>query len=209
MILISLFLCATLQEPAPPVPLPLPEPPAEQDGEAVSLEDISKAMTQISSRMAEVNASLREVSGNVDATGEPPRASDLDEAVSSAKLLIDEMEALLAMIPEPPPPPPDSGGSGTGEGQQPSPSNGPNQNTLPQGNEPAPGDDTGESQESTDGTAERPPESAMSDLLQMPREGEWGNLPPRLQRTIDAASANDVPLRYRRWLVEYHRRSGQ
>ncbi len=208
MILVSLLLWGALQEPAP-LPLPLPEPPAEQEPEAVSLEDVSKAMTQVSARMAEINASLRKVSGKIDDTGAPPRASDLDEAVNSSKLLLDEMEALLAMIPEPPPPPPDSGGQGSGQGQQPSPSDSQGPNDVPQGNEPAPGDDTGESEESTDGNAERPPESAMSELLQMPREGAWGNLPPRLQRTIDAASANDVPLRYRRWLVEYHRRSGQ
>lgn len=208
MILVSLLLWGALQEPAP-LPLPLPEPPAEQEPEAVSLEDVSKAMTQISARMAEINTALRKVSGKIDDTGAPPRASDLGEAVSSSKLLLDEMEALLAMIPEPPPPPPDSGGQGSGQGQQPNPSDSQGPNDVPQGNEPAPGDDTGESEESTDGNAERPPESAMSELLQMPREGAWGNLPPRLQRTIDAASANDVPLRYRRWLVEYHRRSAQ
>jgi hypothetical protein len=45
----------------------------------------------------------------------------------------------------------------------------------------------------------------LSEFLRDPRDDSWGKLPPRLQQTIDSASAEEVPLRYRRWLVEYHR----
>jgi hypothetical protein len=37
--------------------------------------------------------------------------------------------------------------------------------------------------------------------------GRWGLLPPRLQEALQNASGADIPLRYRRWLEEYHRRS--
>lgn len=35
----------------------------------------------------------------------------------------------------------------------------------------------------------------------------WGILPPRLQQALQSFSAADVPLRYRRWLEDYHRRA--
>jgi hypothetical protein len=34
----------------------------------------------------------------------------------------------------------------------------------------------------------------------------WGLLPPRLQEALRSTSASDVPLRYRRWLEQYHQR---
>ena len=42
-------------------------------------------------------------------------------------------------------------------------------------------------------------------FLFYPRHGQWGLLPPHLQQTIEHASMDEVPLHYRRWLVEYHR----
>jgi hypothetical protein len=191
-----------IQEPAPETP-PTQEPDLPQEEGGVTLEEISAAMEQVSTRMAGVNNALRDAMRNADRDEAPPTAGDLGKAVDDARALVEDMEKLLALIPEPPPPPPDSGGSGNPQqpqqGNQPAPD-------RPQPQEPQDGED-GQDQESEQGSGERPPDAPMSALLQMPREGEWGNLPPRLQQTIDAASATDVPLRYRRWLVEYHRRA--
>lgn len=37
----------------------------------------------------------------------------------------------------------------------------------------------------------------------------WGLLPPRLQEALGNAGSADVPLRYRRWVEEYHRRGAR
>lgn len=75
--------------------------------------------------------------------------------------------------------------------------------TLPEAAEEPTADGSGDEDQDGDG---RPPDADQDLLLQDPRAGEWGNLPVRLQRTLDAVVTDDVPLRYRRWLVQYHRR---
>ena len=50
-------------------------------------------------------------------------------------------------------------------------------------------------------------DSSRLNFLFYPRHGQWGLLPPHLQQTIENASRNEVPLHYRRWLVEYHRQN--
>ena len=200
MILLTLAI-ALLQEPAP-----APEQEPEQDpAGGVTLEEISAAMDEVSKGMAKVSENLG------TATADPeqlPSAEALDPALASAEQLVADMEALLALIPKPPPPPPESGGGG--QQQNPDPQSG-NQmaGDLPtqDGEDPQSSDGDGE-EEGTEG-GQRPPDAPMSDLLRAPRVGEWGNLPPRLQQSIDAASSGEVPLRYRRWLIEYHRRVGE
>ena len=37
------------------------------------------------------------------------------------------------------------------------------------------------------------------------QNGHWGSLPPRLQEALQNAAVENMPLRYRRWLKEFHR----
>jgi hypothetical protein len=195
MFLTSLLFMALLQEPAPQQPAPeqpapeqpetqqpgadLPEqhPPADQEPKTISQEEIEAKVAQVSNTFAEADRSLTQ---SVDSPKEK-----LAEAVAMAARLVVEMEELLAALPSPPPPPPSDNSDGNEKAEdQPKP-------------RPKP----------EDGEQQMTPlrDMPLSEFLRDPRDDSWGKLPPRLQQTIDSASAEEVPLRYRRWLVEYHR----
>ena len=195
MFLTSLLFMALLQEPAPQQPAPeppapeqletqqpgaeLPEqhPPADQEPKTISQEEIEAKVAQVSNTFAEADRSLTQ---SVDSPKEK-----LAEAVAMAARLVVEMEELLAALPSPPPPPPSDNSDGNEKAKdQPKP-------------RPKP----------EDGEQQMTPlrDMPLSEFLRDPRDDSWGKLPPRLQQTIDSASAEEVPLRYRRWLVEYHR----
>jgi hypothetical protein len=53
---------------------------------------------------------------------------------------------------------------------------------------------------------DRPPDSPPLEGRLSAAYARWGVLPPRLQEALRSASASEVPLRYRRWLEQYHRR---
>lgn len=150
--------------------------PAPQEPKTISQEEVEAKMAQVSNTFAEADRSLTQ---SVDTPKEK-----LAEAAEMAARLVREMEELLAALPSPPPPPPsDSSGENQDAQDQPKP-------------RPKP-----------DGGKKETPlrDMPLSEFLRDPRDDSWGKLPPRLQQTIDSASAEDVPLRYRRWLVEYHR----
>lgn len=179
------------------------EPAPEQ--ESVSMQELEKAAAAVTERFAELDKLLSgTVNGISDAVADPQAvpAEDvsLDAAANAAASLVADMEHLLEVLPAPPP----GGGSGNPDPNKPPQSEPPSQpsdpNHDPEGNEegkPKP-------QDGQNGQAP-PPEMPLRSVLRDPRAGQWGNLPPRLQQAIDNASAEDLPLRYRRWLVEYHR----
>jgi len=203
--LLSLLLLA-LQEPAP-----LPEQGQEPQGDSVTMQEVMQKLADVTNKFVEADARLRETVAQFDdlsleetntLTTQPLK---LREAAEASKQLVAEMDALLEMLPSPPP------GEGEGQGDSNSPSGGKdsqgesNENKEGMdGNKPANGVPKPSQQEGKQGQSSLL-DQPLSDFLRNPRDGQWGKLPPRLQQAIDNASAEEVPLRYRRWLVEYHR----
>ncbi|MGB0953518.1 MAG: hypothetical protein ACPG31_09840 [Planctomycetota bacterium] len=210
--LLSILLLA-LQEPAPaPLPPsqdPTPEAPLGQD--PVSIEMLQAKLGQVTDSFAEadrlLNRTVEDLAGSVAPTAtEPEEASLLSQATATSLRLVGEMEELLELLPQPPP---DQGGSSGGNsqsqpGQEPQDGSNPEEKDLDDGNKPG-GQPHGSTPQDGLGQAQSLLDSPLRDYLRDPRDGQWGKLPPRLQQAIDNASDEQVPLRYRRWLVEYHR----
>lgn len=214
MSLIALMLALPLpQEPEAPAPEVPPIPAPEQGQEPgpqdpVSMAEVEQAFAAITKQFASLDQLLQDSVDQVAAQAEDPTAapdegSGLTEARAAADQLVADMEHLLEILPAPPP----SSGGGGGSPQQ-QQRHEQQQPQDQQSDDPSDGDEPRNSQagsqERPDGT-NAPPEAPLRSVLRDPRAGSWGNLPPRLQQTIDNASAEDLPLRYRRWLVEYHR----
>lgn len=210
--LLTMLLLA-LQEPQPaPLPTPqepAPEQPTEQD--SVSMEEIQAKLGQVTETFAEADRLLNRTVEDLTAGQEPvvqegEDASLLAKATDTSLRLVGEMEELLALLPEPPPSEGQSGGSpsNSSQGNNPGEKEDPDQKDLESGNKPGGQPHQGRPQDGQ-GQAQSLLDSPLRDYLRDPRDGQWGKLPPRLQQAIDNASAEEVPLRYRRWLVEYHR----
>lgn len=159
-------------------------PFAWQEPETVSPEEIQAQIAKVTESFAESDRNLTQA---VDALEE-----GLLAAAQSAERLVAEMETLLELLPSPPPADPNSSSS-----SQDSTTPLPEENQATESPAPAP----------PEGNQGQNPhqEAPLKHFLRDPRQGSWGKLPPRLQQTLDNASAEEVPLRYRRWLVEYHR----
>lgn len=206
--LLSLILLA-LQEPAPQAEVK----PNPQD-DSVSMQEVQAKLADVATHFAEADARLRETVAQFDdivmdaAVEIKTQPILLHDAAVASQLLVDEMNTLLEMLPAPPPP--KGGGQGqnasSGRGQG-DPGEGEDEvdgNADKPGNKPSQSRPQPSHQESNQGQSSLL-EQPLRDFLRDPRDGQWGKLPPRLQQAIDTASAEDVPLRYRRWLVEYHR----
>jgi len=188
--------------------LPLMQEQESGPQDPVSMAEVEQAFAAITKQFASLDQLLQDSVDLVAAQAEDPTAapaegSGLTEARAAADQLVADMEHLLEILPAPPP---SSGGGGGSQQQQQRPEQ--QQPQDQQGDDPSDGDDPRNSQagsqERPNGTT-APPEAPLRSVLRDPRAGSWGNLPPRLQQAIDNASAEDLPLRYRRWLVEYHR----
>jgi len=204
--LLSLFLMA-LQEPAPQ---PVPEPQSD----TVTMQEVQAKLAEVTLRFTEADARLRETVAQFEDLDIGATAAVetnpvlLHDAAAASQVLVAEMNALLEILPAPPPPQGDGQGQtkqpGSGQGK---PNDGEEQvegeDDKP-GNKPSQGIPKPSQQESKQGRSSRL-DQPLRDFLRNPRDGQWGKLPPRLQQAIDNASAEEVPLRYRRWLVEYHR----
>lgn len=191
-LLVTLPLAA--QEPAEP-------PPAPAAQEPVTEQMILEAIDQLRSTYDRADESVRDGVEAV-APGAQARGAALRPAEAALGQLVAEMEALLALLPRPLPPP--SGSSG-----QPKPSSGNKPEPRPSGDQPHGGVDpndprAGGRQDQTRGN--QPPDGVLLDGLLPTSYARWGLLPPRLQEALRSTSASDVPLRYRRWLEQYHQR---
>lgn len=193
-----------------PVPVPLPEPEAQ--GDTVTAEEVQAKLAEVTIKFAEADAKLRETVRQFDDLSLQETSNSvaqpllLQEAAKASQDLVAEMDALLELLPSPPP------GDGSGQGNSDSPDGGkggsqPKEDGSEdefEGNKPSSGKPKPSHQEGDKGQSSLL-DQPLSDFLRNPRDGQWGKLPPRLQQAIDNASAEEVPLRYRRWLVEYHR----
>ncbi|PCJ52648.1 MAG: hypothetical protein COA70_11675 [Planctomycetota bacterium] len=200
------FLLLALQEPAP-----LPQQDQEPQSDSVTMQEVMQKLADVTNQFVEADARLRETVAQFDnlsleetktLTTQPLK---LHEAAEASKKLVAEMDALLEMLPSPPP------GNGEGQGDSDSPGGGKDGQEDSEdgeddkgGNKPAVGMPRPSHQEGKQGQSSLL-DMPLRDFLRNPRDGQWGKLPPRLQQAIDNASAEEVPLRYRRWLVEYHR----
>lgn len=210
--LLSILLLA-LQEPAPaplpPAQEPTPGVPLGQD--PVSVEMLQAKLGQVTDSFAEADRLLNRTveglaAGEEVVVAAPEESSMLAQATETSLRLVGEMEELLELLPQPPPSEGSSGGSSdpNSPGQEPKDGQDPEQKDLDDGNKPG-GKPHGSTPQDGLGQAQSLLDSPLRDYLRDPRDGQWGKLPPRLQQAIDNASDEQVPLRYRRWLVEYHR----
>ncbi|MDA0667838.1 MAG: hypothetical protein O3A95_05005 [Planctomycetota bacterium] len=196
-----------LQEPAP-----LPD--SNPQGETVTMQEVQAKLAEVTNKFADADARLREAVRQFDDLSLAETVSSeaqpllLQEAAKASRDLVAEMNALLELLPAPPPGQgqgqghSESPGEGQGEGQKDSSEDSENKDF--DGNKPSQGSPKPSQQEGNQGQSSLL-DQPLSDFLRNPRDGQWGKLPPRLQQAIDNASAENVPLRYRRWLVEYHR----
>jgi hypothetical protein len=157
------------------------------------LDEITSKISEISDAFSELNSELQQVAEDVS------KELTVADALESAQQLADSMEELLAMLPEPPP----SSGSGSPQQQQP-----PQQieQQPPQQIEQQPQDGEMGQEEDANGSGNRtpPPQSIFQQQQQF---GDWGQLPPRLEQALQHSDPNDMPLRYRRLLIRYHRQA--
>jgi hypothetical protein len=159
------------------------------------LDAITSKISEISYAIAELSGELQQVSEDVS------KELTVADALESAQQLADSMEELLAMLPAPPP------ASGSGSPQQPPQGSGngdpqqPPQQITPQQQDGQMGQE-----EDANGTGTRPPPQ-QSIFQQQQQFGDWGQLPPRLEQALQHSDPNDMPLRYRRLLIRYHRQA--
>ncbi|RMH04661.1 MAG: hypothetical protein D6702_02690 [Planctomycetota bacterium] len=206
MLLPLLLLPALLQDPVEPAPESLPDPLPSPELQEV-LKEVDRLADQVREGFLALDRHLRETRDQVEQApaaedeAAPKLADRIKERVAEADRLLADMEALLEAIPELE----NQGGGGSGssrprprpeDGQEPRNLDASGERRQPQ--EPAEGD-----QESQ--TGEGPPRSSYLRLLFDQDNGAWGMLPPRLQEALRNAVIEDLPLRYRRWLDDYHR----
>lgn len=193
-----------------PAPVPIPESDPQSD--TVTMQEVQAKLAEVTDKFAKADAKLRETVRQFDdlslneTSNTEAQPLLLQEAAVASLELVAEMDALLELLPSPPP------GQGDGQGNSESPGEGKSGKQPGQdgesdeldGNKPSKGKPKPSQQEGNQGQSSLL-DQPLSDFLRNPRDGQWGKLPPRLQQAIDNASAEEVPLRYRRWLVEYHR----
>ncbi len=199
-LLLSLLLAAptAAQEPVPPPPEPAPSPAPAQ--EPVSMEDVLAAIDKLRQTFDLADLRVREAV-EVSAPLPADRERGLATATAALQQLVQDMDALLEILPEPDPPPSDGSGSG-----KPKPDSG-QEGDEPRNREPRDGAEDGSKEEDR---GQAPPPTAPPLFGQPPANyGRWGLLPPRLQEALQNSAGTEVPARYRRWLEEYHRRGQQ
>ena len=72
--------------------------------------------------------------------------------------------------------------------------------------EPNPDDVEGNRQAQQPAPGDVPPDAPPIFLAPGSGGGSWGHLPPRLQQTLQNSQAEDLPLRYRGLLEQFHKR---
>lgn len=186
--------CAAAQEPAPP-PVPPPERPA------VSMEEVLAAIEQLRRSYDGADLRVREAV-ETPARNASQRAPNLAAAESALAALVQDMERLLELLPEPEKSSSSSGSSSSGGDPSEQQSAGEQDRQQPQ-------DGRGTEEQPSGRGPVPPPTGPPLSGQPLPGYARWGLLPPRLQEALRNSSATDVPLRYRRWLEEYHRRGSQ
>jgi len=188
--LFILYFMSLMQEPEP-----VPPPSREQQLQA----EIEEAVFSVQQGFESIGRHLRAAQVEADKNQVAPLLNKLETAHQSAEELLANMEALLALLPET-----ESEGKGGGQASAtPQPKN-PLDGDDPAGQTPAPADPQPIAPPHS--ASQIPPIPAGSALFAIPPAGAgWGALPPRLQATLQNATLEDMPLRYRGWLKHFHR----
>lgn len=215
---------AFAQEPEEPETPQTPPPAEDQEPAPVeptppSMEDIMDAIETVRETFVRADRAWTEARSTADevlsGAGEssPEELGDkLDAGLSEAAQLVADMERLLEILPE----------SDSEDQQNQQPSGGQQQNPSQdqresQGDQRRPGEDD-QNGDSLDGNQDAnqpapgdiPPDGTAPIFLAPGRGGgSWGHLPPRLQQTLQNAQAEDLPLRYRGLLEQFHKRRQQ
>ncbi|TAH37890.1 MAG: hypothetical protein EYC70_06805 [Planctomycetota bacterium] len=192
---------ALLQDPAP-----APDP--GQDAMEL-MRQVLALMEDVREGFRKTDLALQEARTAADqlAEDDAPVREKLQSAVGEADALLGKIEELLQKLPVQ-----------ESQQQQSSSSSQQQQQQRPQQDQrqrPAqPQDQRGQPHDNRDSASQEqrpalspPPDSPRIPFLFDPRYGAWGELPVRLQSALENATAEELPLRYRRWLEEYYRRS--
>ena len=192
-------LFAAFQNPqdAPPAPDP-----------AADMQEVVRLMDEVREAFRKTDQAIQDARNAADAPAgaESAVAEGLGGALAENDALLAKIEELLDKLPTQSSQQrqPQSGSQGRDPRQQPpnQPQNQQRQNgELPQDNRDASGP-----REQNYGNT-RPPDALRTPFLYDPRFGAWGELPVRLQSALENATADTLPLRYRRWLEEYYRKA--
>lgn len=205
-----LLLCRQDPPPAPPAQ----DPPQEDPGMPGAQDEMAKLlrlMEDVREAFRRTDVALQDAQTTADQDTAPSGAvvDKLHGAVGEADQLLDKIEELLSNLhatEQQNPQQNQGGGSGMQQPSQGSPRDSRNQN-LPNDNEPQNPNPGGDDQQRLSNT--RPPDGLKSPFFYDPRYGAWGELPVRLQSALENATADTLPLRYRRWLEEYYRKSSE
>jgi hypothetical protein len=209
-------------------PTPEQEPESEPKlelpglgGQDPAMEDVMEAIEKVREAFVRVDRLWTDVRGAADdelLDPDAPRETDLSSrllaGVSEASTLIADIEHLLAILPES-----DSeqqqqqqqqqqGGS---QQQQREQQEGDQQQKNRDGENPDDSDDPamlGNQEALQSSTGDMPPNAQPIFLAPGSGGGSWGHLPPRLQQTLQNSHAEDLPLRYRGLLEQFHKRRG-
>ena len=156
-------------------------------------------LTEINAKISEVSDGFAELSSELILVhNQNTNDITVADALETADELAASIEELLSLLPEPPP----SSGSGSGMPSQSQPQSGEGEQPQQITQQPQ----SGGEQEDPNGSGQRtpPPQSIFAQQQQF---GDWGNLPPRLEQALQHSDPNDMPLRYRRLLIKYHRQA--
>ena len=183
--LISLFLLTALQDPA------LPQPNLQKE--------IGEAIQQVREGFETLGRSLFLARERMTEERTLDYLAEVDTAWKKADTLVQEMETLLALIPESSS---QGGGGSSPQQKEPSPGSKPTTDSKPTPQIPNTPKDRG-------GGQPIPTSDPELSALFLPPGGKssWGALPPHLQQVIQNASNQELPLRYKKWLKAYHRES--
>lgn len=175
------------------------------------MDEIMLMASKISNEFSDVSNELLEVAiSDADIT-------QIDKAVAKSQELTESMEELLAMLPSSPPQ-----SSSSSSSSSPPSSSSPDPGMPDSQHSPMPPSDddlngpprqipsnlqNGEGRDGANGNGKRSPEMPSSIFQQQQQFGNWGQLPPRLEQALQHSDVDNMPLRYRRLLVKYHRQA--
>jgi hypothetical protein len=202
------------QEPAPeqvPEPeLDLPSLPGQDpamDDVMEAIENVREAFVRVDRLWTEVRGAADDVLLDRDAPSDVDLSSKLLAGVSEASTLIADIEHLLEILPEADSEQQQQQQQGSSQQQQ--QQEGDQQQQNRDGDKPDGTDDpamNGNQEALRPATGDVAPDVPPIFLAPGSGGGSWGHLPPRLQQTLQNSHAEDLPLRYRGLLEQFHKR---
>lgn len=190
----------------------LPGDPREQILEL--FRKIEKDLQEIDKLLLEAG-SVKSAQKNAEAGKEMEKI--LEQTVEGQKRVVDAIEEILRKLP---PDGQSSSGSSSSQSSQGSNKDPKNpqetqreQTPFDPGQMPQQGEEPKSSEKDTSAGRNRPanpPVRPPADPVNQANEaGKWGELPPLYQELFRNQKTDDVPLRYRRWIEQYYRRSNE